>query len=46
MELYVSPSVELLDLYAEGIICLSDGSFDSEHGGFNGDTSDPDDLWQ
>ena len=46
MELYVSPSVELLDLYTEGVMCMSDSSLDSEHGGFTGDTSDPDDLWQ
>lgn len=46
MELYVSPSVELLDLYAEGVICMSGGDFDSVHNGFNEDTSDPDDLWQ
>lgn len=46
MELYVSPSVKLLDLYAEGVICMSGGDFDSVHNGFNEDTSDPDDLWQ
>ena len=46
MELYVSPSVELLDLYSEGVICMSDVIFESEHGGFIGDTSNPDDLWQ
>jgi hypothetical protein len=46
MELYVSPTVDLLDLYAEGVLCMSDEIFDFEHGGFIGDTSDPDDLWQ
>jgi hypothetical protein len=46
MKFYASPAVELLDLYTEGVMCMSDSSLDSEHGGFTGDTSDPDDLWQ
>lgn len=42
---YKSPSVEVMRLYPEGVLCLSGVVLDSEHDGFSGDTSDPEDLW-
>lgn len=46
MKLYVSPTVELLDFYVEGVMCKSGIIVDTEHDGFIGDFTDPDDLWQ
>lgn len=42
---YESPSLEVLGFYAEGFLCLSGVVLDSEHDGFVGDNSDPEDLW-
>ena len=42
---YKSPSFKELGLYPEGFLCLSNGVLNSEHDGFVGDNSDPEDLW-
>lgn len=42
---YVSPTVTVVTIYSEGVLCQSGGILGADHRGFAEDNGNPEDLW-